>query len=106
MAEQAYQAAGRTGRKAFIVQADVAHEAQVQAIGHNPKARGEVESHIPMGRAACPQEIASVFAFLASDDASYITGQTVYAWRTDIVSRVPGGLVFRRIKSWPFTRLE
>ena len=46
---------------------------------HDPKARAEVESHIPMGRAACPEEIASVFAFLASDDASYITGQTIYA---------------------------
>ncbi len=45
----------------------------------NPKARGEVESHIPMSRAACPEEIASVFAFLASDDASYITGQTIFA---------------------------
>ena len=45
----------------------------------DPKARGEVESHIPMGRAACPEEIASVFAFLASEDASYITGQTLYA---------------------------
>jgi glucose 1-dehydrogenase len=45
----------------------------------SPKARAEVETHIPMGRAACPEEIASVFAFLASDDASYITGQTIYA---------------------------
>jgi glucose 1-dehydrogenase len=45
----------------------------------NPKARGEVESHIPMGRAARAEEIASVFAFLASDDASYITGQTIFA---------------------------
>jgi glucose 1-dehydrogenase len=45
----------------------------------DPKARAEVESHIPMGRAACPEEIASVFAFLASDDASYVTGQTIYA---------------------------
>lgn len=45
----------------------------------DPKARMEVESHIPMGRAACPEEIASVFAFLASDDASYITGQTIFA---------------------------
>jgi glucose 1-dehydrogenase len=45
----------------------------------NPKARGEVESHIPMGRAAAAEEIASVFAFLASDDASYITGQTIFA---------------------------
>ncbi|MDX2154191.1 MAG: glucose 1-dehydrogenase [Bryobacteraceae bacterium] len=45
----------------------------------DPKARGEVESHIPMGRAASADEIASVFAFLASDEASYITGQTVFA---------------------------
>ncbi len=45
----------------------------------NPKARGEVESHIPMARAAAADEIASVFAFLASDDASYITGQTIFA---------------------------
>lgn len=45
----------------------------------NAKARAEVESHIPMGRAAAPEEIASVFAFLASDDASYITGQTIFA---------------------------
>lgn len=46
---------------------------------HDPKKRGEVESHIPMGRAGMPEEIASVFAFLASDDASYITGQTIFA---------------------------
>ena len=45
----------------------------------NPKARAEVESHIPMGRAAQASEIAAVFAFLASDDASYITGQTIFA---------------------------
>jgi glucose 1-dehydrogenase len=46
---------------------------------HDPKARHAVESHIPMGRSAAPEEMASVFAFLASDDASYITGQTIYA---------------------------
>jgi len=45
----------------------------------NPKARGEVESHIPMSRSAAADEIASVFAFLASDDASYVTGQTIFA---------------------------
>jgi glucose 1-dehydrogenase len=45
----------------------------------DPEARGNVESHIPMGRAGTPEEMASVFAFLASDDASYVTGQTVYA---------------------------
>lgn len=42
-------------------------------------ARRAVESHIPMGRAASAEEIATVFAFLASDDARYVTGQTIYA---------------------------
>jgi glucose 1-dehydrogenase len=45
----------------------------------NDAARGEVESHIPMGRAGASEEIASVFAFLASEEASYITGQTIFA---------------------------
>jgi glucose 1-dehydrogenase len=45
---------------------------------HDERAKGAVERHIPMGRAGRPEEMASIFAFLASDDASYITGQTVY----------------------------
>ena len=32
---------------------------------------------VPLGRAAAPEEMASVAAFLASDDAAYITGQTL-----------------------------
>jgi glucose 1-dehydrogenase len=46
---------------------------------NDPKARAEVESHIPMGRAGTAEEIAAVFAFLASDESSYITGQTIFA---------------------------
>jgi glucose 1-dehydrogenase len=46
---------------------------------HDAKARATVESHIPIGRAGTPEEMAAVFAFLACDDASYITGQTIYA---------------------------
>lgn len=45
----------------------------------DPVKRAEVEAHIPMGRAATPAEMAAVFAFLASDDAAYITGQTIHA---------------------------
>lgn len=44
----------------------------------DPKQKASVESHIPMKRAGKPEEIASVFAFLASEDASYITGQTIF----------------------------
>jgi 3-oxoacyl-[acyl-carrier protein] reductase len=36
-----------------------------------------LQSSIPLGRTAQPHEIASVVAFLASDDSSYITAQTI-----------------------------
>uniref|UniRef100_A0A182FF52 Ketoreductase (KR) domain-containing protein n=1 Tax=Anopheles albimanus TaxID=7167 RepID=A0A182FF52_ANOAL len=36
-------------------------------------------SLIPMGRIAQPKEISGVCAFLVSDDASYITGETIVA---------------------------
>jgi glucose 1-dehydrogenase len=37
-----------------------------------------VTSHIPMRRAGTANEMAGVACFLASDDAAYITGQTLY----------------------------
>jgi glucose 1-dehydrogenase len=43
------------------------------------KKRAVVESHIPLGRVGTPEEIAGLFAFLASSEASYILGQTIYA---------------------------
>jgi len=46
---------------------------------NDPHRRKEVERHIPVGRVGMPEEIAAVAAFLASDDASYITGQTIFA---------------------------
>ena len=36
-------------------------------------------SRTPMGRVGAASEVASIAAFLVSDDASYVTGETVYA---------------------------
>lgn len=41
------------------------------------KAKGDWASLIPMGRAGTPEEIAAAVCFLASDEASYITGQVL-----------------------------
>jgi glucose 1-dehydrogenase len=44
----------------------------------DPIKKEQVESHIPMRRAGTADEMAGVTCFLASDDAAYITGQTVF----------------------------
>jgi NAD(P)-dependent dehydrogenase (short-subunit alcohol dehydrogenase family) len=44
----------------------------------NPAAKKRVLSRTPLGRTGEPDEVASVCVFLASDDASYITGETIY----------------------------
>lgn len=49
------------------------------SVNADPAAKNRILSRTPMGRIGQPSEIASIAAFLASDDASYITGQTIYA---------------------------
>jgi glucose 1-dehydrogenase len=44
----------------------------------DPEKRRQVEEHIPMQRAGDADEMGGVTAFLASDDAAYITGQTIF----------------------------
>jgi len=44
----------------------------------DPVKREQVESHIPMARAGTADEMGAVACFLASDDAAYITGQTIF----------------------------
>src|SRR5439155_3609025 len=51
----------------------------VTTLMENPATRAEFLSKIPMARPADPQEIANVIAFLASDEASYVTGAAWYA---------------------------
>jgi glucose 1-dehydrogenase len=41
-------------------------------------ARKKLLSRTPLGRLGDPSEVAAVAAFLASDEASYVTGETIY----------------------------
>ncbi len=43
-----------------------------------PDKRAAVEDHIPLGRAGTPEQMAGVACFLASDEAAYVTGQTLF----------------------------
>jgi glucose 1-dehydrogenase len=51
----------------------------------DPKLLGAVLQNIPLGRIGQPGDVGSVAAFLASDDAAYITGATIF---------VDGGLLW------------
>lgn len=49
-----------------------------QAVLEDPEAKEEAISEIPWGRFGRPEEVAAVAAFLASDEAAYVTGSTYY----------------------------
>lgn len=48
-------------------------------VNADSEARHRLLSRTPLGRIGETEEIAAIAAFLVSDDASYITGQTIYA---------------------------
>ena len=56
----------------------IATEMAKKAVLGSEEAKRKILSRTPMGRLGEPEEIASIAAFLASDDASYVTGQTIY----------------------------
>jgi len=49
-----------------------------QAVLNDPEKRRGALCRTPMGRFGEPDEVAKIAVFLASDDSSYITGQTIY----------------------------
>ena len=51
----------------------------MEQVAHNRDIRHRLLSRTPLGRIGDPKEIAAIAAFLASAQASYITGQTIYA---------------------------
>ena len=56
----------------------IATELARKAVMASEEARRRLLSRTPMKRLGEPEEVASVAVFLASDDASYMTGQVVY----------------------------
>jgi 3-oxoacyl-[acyl-carrier protein] reductase len=57
--------------------APLAATAMTETVRTNPKFAEQTLARIPLGRWAEPHEVAGAFAFLASDDAAYITGQVL-----------------------------
>jgi NAD(P)-dependent dehydrogenase (short-subunit alcohol dehydrogenase family) len=51
----------------------------LKSVVNDKAAMARVMSRTPMGRVGEASEIASIAVFLASDESSYVTGQTIYA---------------------------
>ena len=56
-----------------------------------------VSRYIPMNRPGKPEEIAPVFLFLASDESSFITGQTIVADGGQLAGQKPGEELLAKI---------
>jgi 3-oxoacyl-[acyl-carrier protein] reductase len=56
----------------------IATEGVVSAGLHEGDMRTWIESTTPLGRIGKVEEIAAAVAFFASDDASYVTGETLH----------------------------
>lgn len=68
---------GRMGIRANAICPGATDTAAFSAIKNDPDELADREARTALGRIARPEEIAAAVAFLASDDASYITGATL-----------------------------
>ena len=67
----------RHGINVNAVAPGVIETAMTEVIRSTPKFRDKFLSEIPLGRFGQPEDVAKVAAFLASDDAAYMTGQVL-----------------------------
>ena len=68
---------GPDGIRCNCVSPGTTHTGMTDATYSDPQRRAERASHLPLRRIAEPEEVAAVIAFLASPDASYVTGVDV-----------------------------
>ena len=68
---------GRQGIRVNAVNPTVVLTPMAVKAWSDPAKAGPMLQRIPLGRFAEPDEVAGAFAFLASDDGAYITGQVL-----------------------------
>ena len=62
---------------------------------------------VPLARRGTPEEVANVYAFLASDEASYVTGALYFVDGGTTIAKGPvGDLVPQRLRKEPKGKLD